>query len=222
VPGNYQKCLELIRELVARWPRMRVGIGMTITPGTVGDMEGVFRLAQELKVGFTTRFAQVSFYYHNESQAAAGWTPELKTRAHAELLNIRDRRFGDAGLYARVVDASYVFLTEAVERTFAPRRTHECFSGTYSFFLDPLGNIYPCIMLSRPMGNLRESPFDTIWDGERAGAVRRTIADRMCNCWTECETLPSLSRSISHSVRSAASALKDEARGRTRGAGGGC
>lgn len=213
IPGNYEKCLDLIRQLRARWPTLPVGVGMTLTPDNFKELEAVHQLALDLEVGFTTRFAQASFYYHNdrpEQPKTTGWTPDLKIQAHQALLKIRDRRFADRGLYGRAVDPSYAFMSEAVDRTFAAARTHDCFSGTHSFFLDPFGNVYPCIMLQRPLGNLRDRPFDDLWQAAPAQQARTLIADRACNCWTECETLPSLARSLKYSVGHAAAALKSE------------
>lgn len=219
IPGNFEKCVELTRALTARWPTMRVGLGMTLSPDNFEELARVYELAQDLKVGFTTRFAQVSFYYHNEQPAqeqSPGWTPELKVRAHQALLALRDRRFADAGVFAKTVDPAYAFLTEAVERTFNPERTHACYSGTHSFFLDPFGNVYPCIMLSARMGNVRETSFDALWAAEPARAVREGIAARRCNCWTECETLPSLTRSVKFSLSQGLAALKSEVAARRR------
>lgn len=219
IPGNFEKCVELVRRLTERWPTLRVGLEMTLTPENLDELERVYELAQDLKAGFTTRFAQASFYYHNdrpEPASASGWTPELKCRAHQELLRLRDRRFAGAGVFATSMDPSYAFLTEAVERTFSPERTHTCFSGTRLFFLDPFGNVYPCIMLSRRMGNVRETSFDALCAGEDSRAVRNTIAARRCNCWTECETLPSLARSVRYSLAQTAAALKAEVAARRR------
>lgn len=213
IPGNYEKCLELVKSLRAKWPALGVGIGMTLTPDNFTEVEAVHQLALDLSVGFTTRFAQASFYYHNdkpEQPQASGWTPALKIQAHQALLKIRDRRFAETGLYRRALDPSYAFMSEAVDRTFADHRTHDCFSGTYSFFLDPFGNVYPCIMLQKAMGNVRERPFDELWDAAAATEARDLIARRACNCWTECETLPSLTRSVSYSVGHAAAAVKGE------------
>lgn len=219
IPGNFEKCVELVRALTARWPTLRVGVGMTLCPENLEELPRVFELAVDLGVGFTTRFAQTSFYYHNdrpEQAASSAWTPELKVRAHQALGSLRDRRFAGAGVFARALDPAYAFLTEAVERTFSPERSHTCYSGTHSFFLDPFGNVYPCIMLSQRMGNVREASFDTLWAGQPARAVRDTIARRRCNCWTECETLPSLARSVRYSLSQTAAALKSEVAARRR------
>ena len=43
-----------------------------------------------------------------------------------------------------------------------PKRKIKCYAGTHSFFLDPYGDIFPCIMLNKKIGNIKEG-FDKVW-----------------------------------------------------------
>src|SRR5207249_11174898 len=94
----------------------------------------------------------------------------------------------------RALNPDTYFYSRMTDYQRAPRRIFECFSGTHSFFLDPWGNVYPCITLSTSLGNLRQQAFDDLWFAAPAGAVRTDIAEERCHCWTECEALPSLQR----------------------------
>jgi radical SAM protein with 4Fe4S-binding SPASM domain len=64
-------------------------------------------------------------------------------------------------------------------------------------FIDPYGDVYPCLMLDRKLGNAKRDGFDAVWDGPEAVAVRRFVAEKKCDCWTPCEACPSLGRSLS-------------------------
>ncbi len=54
----------------------------------------------------------------------------------------------------------------------------------------PNGDVPICQFNSRRIGNLRESTFEELWFGKRAGSARKWV--RACpGCWAECEVLPS-------------------------------
>jgi hypothetical protein len=44
--------------------------------------------------------------------------------------------------------------------------------------IGPRGDIYPDLLQTESMGNIREQRFEQIWYGECASAVRRHIANR--------------------------------------------
>ena len=50
------------------------------------------------------------------------------------------------------------------------------------------GEVYPCELLDRKLGDLRGKDFDfqRIWHGEDADAIRRHIHDTGCFCTYEC------------------------------------
>ena len=47
-----------------------------------------------------------------------------------------------------------------------------CSAGTYSSYIDPYGNIYPCTQWNFKLGNLKESSFKKIWWSKKAEEVR--------------------------------------------------
>ncbi len=63
-----------------------------------------------------------------------------------------------------------------------------CTAGSNSFFLDPQGNVYPCLVMDEKLGNIREESFESIWESENTQKVRENI-DKLQSptCWLECE-----------------------------------
>ncbi|MFA6450890.1 MAG: radical SAM protein [bacterium] len=59
-----------------------------------------------------------------------------------------------------------------------------CFAGYASAQIGPNGDVWPCCVLARPMGNLREKNynFEAVWTSRRANAVRRAIRENGCFC----------------------------------------
>jgi radical SAM protein with 4Fe4S-binding SPASM domain len=61
--------------------------------------------------------------------------------------------------------------------------------------MDPLGNVYPCSMYDRRLGNIRETEYAIrpIWDAEESKKVQREIWNYQCpQCWTPCEAYQSI------------------------------
>jgi radical SAM protein with 4Fe4S-binding SPASM domain len=55
--------------------------------------------------------------------------------------------------------------------------------GCESFFLDPYGEILPCNVMQRSMGNLQQQSFAEIWHGQEAEAIRQCVDTCPHNCW---------------------------------------
>lgn len=65
-------------------------------------------------------------------------------------------------------------------------KSFTCFAGTAVFFVNPLGDVFPCEFLRSKMGNVRENSLKKIWND--ATKLRRHISspERPCICWTHC------------------------------------
>ncbi len=66
--------------------------------------------------------------------------------------------------------------------------TFTCFAGTAVFFVNPVGDIFPCEFYRKKMGNIREKSLSKIWS--EAQELRRLISSpqRPCVCWAHCAT----------------------------------
>lgn len=68
-----------------------------------------------------------------------------------------------------------------------------CAASFASCFIDPYGQVYPCTIMAKKMGSLRETSFEKIWFSEKAFLLREKIRRRMCpNCWSGCESSQSI------------------------------
>jgi MoaA/NifB/PqqE/SkfB family radical SAM enzyme len=70
-----------------------------------------------------------------------------------------------------------------------------CHALRASCFIDSWGNVFPCTIYDRKLGNLREVGFDLgrIWNTPAAAALQADIWESRCpNCWTPCEAYQSI------------------------------
>jgi len=87
------------------------------------------------------------------------------------------------------MNAKNIYSREVVYRTARYDEFHSpCFAGLLAGNVFSNGDVYPCELLDRPLGNLRENDYDLkrIWRSEAADAVRRHIRDTRCHCTHEC------------------------------------
>jgi len=65
-----------------------------------------------------------------------------------------------------------------------------CRSLSASVFIDPYGNVYPCAIWDKKIGNLKDFDFDLkkIWNLSKVKKIRKKIVNEQCpGCWTPCE-----------------------------------
>jgi radical SAM protein with 4Fe4S-binding SPASM domain len=74
-----------------------------------------------------------------------------------------------------------------------------CQALSASFFMDPYGNVYPCSVYDKPVGNIRDFDYDIhrLWRSALRKETRILIKNRACpNCWTPCEAYQSILANI--------------------------
>ena len=66
----------------------------------------------------------------------------------------------------------------------------KCRALINSIFIDPQGNIFPCSIYNRNLGNLRDNGYNLykVLKSEQAKVLRQEIKKHICpQCWTPCE-----------------------------------
>jgi len=67
-----------------------------------------------------------------------------------------------------------------------------CAALRASAFINPYGNLYPCIEWNKKIGNIKKMSFKKIWYSKQAQKIRAQIKSKRCpNCWTVCDAQPS-------------------------------
>lgn len=183
--GIYQKVINTIMLLKRELPNLKISIGFVSTPDNYDQIYDVYKTAKKMGLSFSTAYIQRSEnYYGNNIDMKIDWT-DAKLKKADELM---DRIIEEGNL----TFIEKMFYKKGLEYQKYPHRMFECFAGTHSLYVDPYGEVYPCIMLNKSIGNIKNGDFDKEWMSERSESVRNYIKEKKCHCWTNCETIPSL------------------------------
>jgi radical SAM protein with 4Fe4S-binding SPASM domain len=87
-----------------------------------------------------------------------------------------------------------------ISRMFQNRQVCQCHSGLQSAFINWDGEVYACEVFNQrrfSFGNIKENPFDEIWNSNKAREIRKYIKEGKCQpCYLACEIIPSLRKDI--------------------------
>jgi MoaA/NifB/PqqE/SkfB family radical SAM enzyme len=177
-PGGFDKVVETLTQLRTIGYR-NVRVAFTAQRDNVKHLGAVYDLSRQFRYQFTTSVAQNSEFYFstggNLTVDPLDLASELRYVMRKELLSLSPKRWLRAYFYAGVLR-----YNATKERILA------CRAGSDSFFMDPAGFVYPCLTLNRPMGSVRESPFEEIWKSRAAGEVRMAVEACREPCWMIC------------------------------------
>lgn len=173
-PGaNFDRWTRAVREFTARARearkhrrRLRVGALTVLNRDTLGEMEGIFRLAADLGFDHITVLDTVPI---DDVAASLRLSEE-------EYAAVRPKEFSALG---RAVGIGVFF--ELRRKQLPPQARLRCLQPWEYVFIRAGGEVAPCCALfgsdkAAVVGNLLENDFAEIWHGERFREFRRTSA----------------------------------------------
>jgi len=152
-----------------------IGFGITLSDKNAKDLLSLYRLAKAMGLEFATAATHNSYYFHKFDNAFAD--PDLICRELDLLINDMLRSTRPKNWFR----AYFNYGLQNFVR--GGKRLLPCEAGTDVFFLDPYGEVRPCNALEESMGNIREMDFSTIWESERAHAIRKLVQTCERQCW---------------------------------------
>lgn len=194
VKGAYRRVLQTVESLQEQTD-VNLGFDFTVTPWNYDDLSRAYELSKEYGIRFLAGFAHNSEFYYGNTEIAYEWRGTLGETASMVQKVARDRAAAES-LFAKLIDPYACFMARAAQYELNSNSMFKCYSGVHSLFLDPYGDVYPCIILDKKLGNVRREPFDQLWLSSRAAQIRDYIERDQCHCWVACETVPSLLRGL--------------------------
>jgi MoaA/NifB/PqqE/SkfB family radical SAM enzyme len=193
VEGAYEKSLETLAglsELRIKNHHMSLSVGMTLTPNNQRDITSVMSVAEANCADFTIRPANISELYYRNEPVAGKWEIGI---VRDGLRRIEESYIRRRGMLGAAPVISYLRMIPNYIST--SKREVNCTAGSSSFFLDPHGEVYPCLFVGKKMGNITKAPLEASWVSSEAKAARQLIKDGHCpGCWVECEAMRDVRR----------------------------
>ncbi len=191
LPGSFDRGLRTLLAL-RRMGRRDIGFGITLSDGNASDLMPLHDLAAGLGVELATAAVHNSSYFHTNDNRFE--RPDEAVRALEDLIGaqLRSRRPKD---WLRAY-----FNRGLIGYIRGQDRLLPCGAGRDIFFLDPRGEVWPCNGTGPDkgpgsLGNLHRTPFNEIWNGERARAVRAEVDRCPKRCWMIGTASPAIKRS---------------------------
>jgi len=210
VEGSWRRALETLRRLASLIPSyggLGLSVGMTLTPSNYMEIAEVARIAEGFGADLSVRPMHSSnIYYRNEespdmSHALTEITDSVRQIAR---VHVENRGLLGATPTLRYLSGVLDYLKDPSGRSL------RCTAGEDSFFLDPYGDVYSCIMMDARLGNIRDQPLVEIWGSEQAERARERIRGLDCpRCWVECEAFRDIRRDRAGLLKTYLKALLD-------------
>ncbi len=173
---------------------VNIGIDFTITPWNYKELLKVYHFTKEKNIIFLSGFAHHSEAYYGNVETKFDWQNESMDEIEKSISEIVADRLKNESLLRKLADPYAYYLSRCVDFQKSRNMNQQCYSGTHSFFLDPHGNVYPCIISGKKMGNIKDG-FEQVWTSQEADEIRKNICSGACSCWVACESVTSMLRS---------------------------
>lgn len=152
-----------------------IGFGITVSDRNTRDLTELYRLAKLMDIEFATAAIHNAFYFHKLDNKFTN--PDLAIKEFIRIIQelLRSKKPKD---WFRAY-----FNYGLINYIQGNKRLLPCEMGHDSFFLDPHGEVLPCNVIEKSMGNLKEMGFKEIWNGEKADFIRHEVSNCKNNCW---------------------------------------
>jgi MoaA/NifB/PqqE/SkfB family radical SAM enzyme len=198
IPGGWRHQIETFKRL-REVPGVQTVLGMTVSALNVGQFETAFQAAKN---------EYPTLGYDDFHINIAHFSPHCYGNTDADFIAGSEKNMAEAVenyLQARTFPLGPVSFLEKqylkrVGRYLQTKKTPiHCQALRSSCFMDATGNVYPCSLYDRRLGNIREWDYDllALWNSQAARQLQGEIWDFNCpQCWTPCEAYQSILGSL--------------------------
>ncbi|MGC2062613.1 MAG: radical SAM protein [Thermodesulfovibrionales bacterium] len=191
-PDSFAKTMQtyqLLRELVSKYPNFELGINTVFCSENQDEMGPIIDFVKGLE---NIRTHTISLVRGNLSDSSFKRVDHVKYKKAIERLEggLKNRtaeiyRFKGAKVKAAqdILQRRLIHQTEQEQRRLIP-----CYAGRLNLVLYENGDIFPCEILSKKMGNMREAGYDInkVLKSAEAKGVISSINSKECYCTHEC------------------------------------
>lgn len=199
IPEGYKKSIETFKQL-RRIRGIEVYLGTTLSSYNYLQLDRIFEsVKKEYPSLNPTDFHinivhESNFQYENES---------LIKPYNAQLLIQQIERFiSSRGFSLNPVSVLEYYYLKLIKQYLIQKKTPlSCKAFSSSCYISPKGDVYPCSLYDRKIGNIKEADYDlrSIWNSRLNNGVLSEIRKKNCpNCWTPCEAYQNILGNLIH------------------------
>ncbi len=189
-PGLFELLLKTYCLLEAlKSPKLAVSFNLTVTDKNENDLEEIFKFLTK-KLGARGITSTAVRFGRGASKTS------FKVKNYAFLNQMINQGFLSGQLLglkgfrgADFYNAKNMLLKESVEKVLRQKRfLTPCRAGELAAVLQANGDVYPCELLDKKIGNIADFDynFPRLWQSEKAKKVRLFIRESKCFCTYEC------------------------------------
>ena len=158
----------MVLELRKEYPDFFIGIKTTILPYNINMLDSILDLALEKNL-----FHIISSVYFTEARF-------LNIEKEKELMLSPQEREKVLKFYSHDALKTSYFYQTARNLFITGKRQWLCIALNNYIFIDYDGKVYPCEIISTPLGDIKEQDLEDIWNSPLAHSWRKRIGKLEC------------------------------------------
>ena len=198
--GAWENAINTFLEL-KRIAGVKAQIGFTLSAHNLGRFEGTFIALRRFDPRFrfddinVNIFQNSNFYYENQEMQdfdCSKFADETK-----RILNLDNDRFSINNFLRRRYLRLYPRYIQAKKYPL------KCQALSSTCFLDPYGNLFPCLAFNKKLLNVKDMQDDlaSIWNKDYARKLSYECANNICpSCWSPCDAYSAIGGSLIKSL----------------------
>lgn len=203
INGSFKRCLETFYELKKlENNNFNVFISYTSSLYNMGKIEQ-FILNMKEKYGIEPKYIHMNLYHTSEhyfKNTDKKRTGEYNQRVIEEIRTYRKYKQGNDWKVSFLENRYSKFVEGFVQDGKSPL---PCKALNSSCFMDPYGNVFPCLVWAKPLGNIRDFNYDLkrLWQDSNVIKTQKDANALRCpNCWTPCEAYQTIAGNMTKSL----------------------
>ena len=204
VPGAWKAGLDTFIQL-KKIGGLQTYIGFTLSRFNVGHLSEMRREITNHYPGFSVDDLHINLA-HNSSNYYANPTVDLQLsprETDALYATLDDILSDKKSLNGPFQFFEKAYLTTAKQYLTKKKTPFKCQALLASCFMDPYGNIFPCTIWDKMIGQVKDHDYSirNILNIDQAKAARQLICQKKCpDCWTPCEAYQRMLGSLGQTV----------------------
>ena len=196
IPGSWSRAVETFEQLrKLRNSKFNVFFGMTLQSSNIYRFNETFQSVNKIIGKLNPNDFHINLIHYSHHYYGNMDTFEIKNKqeVRAQLNSLIKLRTSPLFSPIGFLERKYQHLTKIYldkDKTPLP-----CQALSSSFFMSPAGNIYPCSIYNKRIGNVVDFDYDIykLWDTLSRHELREKIQKGNCpHCWTPCEAYQSI------------------------------